>query len=232
VGKVIWLFYPETLILLIPAFLLAIYAQYKVRSAYARYLQVPTQRRITAREAAEYILRSAGITNVQIESIRQPLGDHYDPRRRKLRLSAPDSASVAAVGVAAHEAGHALQHAQGYAPLALRSAIVPLAMFGSQLALPLFFLGLVFQAASLVNLGIILFAAAVLFTLVTLPVEFNASRRAVAALRSAGLVTEGELGAVKEVLTAAALTYVASAAMAVAQLLGLLMIAGGSRRRS
>jgi Zn-dependent membrane protease YugP len=232
VGKVIWLFYPETLILLIPAFLLAIYAQYKVRSAYARYLQVPTQRRITAREAAEYILRSAGITNVQIESIRQPLGDHYDPRRRKLRLSAPDSASVAAVGVAAHEAGHALQHAQGYAPLALRSAIVPLAMFGSQLALPLFFLGLVFQAASLVNIGIILFAAAVLFTLVTLPVEFNASRRAVAALRSAGLVTEGELGAVKEVLTAAALTYVASAAMAVAQLLGLLMIAGGSRRRS
>jgi Zn-dependent membrane protease YugP len=100
VGKVIWLFYPETLILLIPAFLLAIYAQYKVRSAYARYLQVPTQRRITAREAVEYILRSAGITNVQIESIRQPLGDHYDPRRRKLRLSAPDSASVAAVGVA------------------------------------------------------------------------------------------------------------------------------------
>jgi len=229
---VIWLFYPETLILLIPAFLLAIYAQYKVRSAYARYLQIPTQRRITAREAAEYILRSAGITNVQIESIRQPLGDHYDPRRRKLRLSAPDSTSVAAVGVAAHEAGHALQHAQGYAPLALRSAIVPLAMFGSQLALPLFFLGLVFQAASLVNIGIILFSAAVLFTLVTLPVEFNASRRAVAALRSAGLVTEGELGAVKEVLTAAALTYVASAAMAVAQLLGLLMIAGGSRRRS
>jgi len=232
VGEVIWLFYPQTLILLIPAFLLAMYAQYKVRSAYARYLQVPTQRRITAREAAEYILRSAGITNVQIESIRQPLGDHYDPRRRKLRLSAPDSTSVAAVGVAAHEAGHALQHAQGYAPLALRSAIVPLAMFGSQLALPLFFIGLVFQAASLVNIGIILFSAAVLFTLVTLPVEFNASRRAVAALRSTGLVTEGELGAVKEVLTAAALTYVASAAMAVAQLLGLLMIAGGGRRRS
>jgi len=228
----IWLFYPETLILLIPAFLLAIYAQYKVRSAYSKYLQVPTQRRITAREAAEYILRSAGITNVQIEPIHQPLGDHYDPRRRKLRLSAPDSASVAAVGVAAHEAGHALQHAQGYAPLALRSAIVPVAMFGSQLAFPLFFLGLIFQAASLVNVGIILFSAAVLFTLVTLPVEFNASRRAMVALRSAGLVTEGELGAVKEVLSAAALTYVASAAMAIAQLLGMLMIAGGGRRRS
>jgi len=227
----IWLFYPETLILLIPAFLLAIYAQFKVRSAYSKYLQVPTQRRITAREAAEHILKSAGITNVQIEAIHQPLGDHYDPRRRKLRLSAPDSASVAAVGVAAHEAGHALQHAQGYAPLALRSAIVPMAMFGSQLAFPLFFIGLIFQAASLVNIGIILFSAAVLFTLVTLPVEFNASRRAMAALRSAGLVTERELGAVKEVLSAAALTYVASAAMAIAQLLSMLMIAGGSRRR-
>jgi len=227
----IWLFYPETLILLIPAFLLAIYAQSKVRLAYSKHLQVPTQRRITAREAAEHILKSAGITNVQIEPIRQPLGDHYDPRRRKLRLSAPDSASVAAVGVAAHEAGHALQHAQGYAPLALRSAIVPVAMFGSQLAFPLFFIGLIFQATSLVNVGIILFSAAVLFTLVTLPVEFNASRRAMAALRSAGLVTEGELGAVKEVLSAAALTYVASAAMAIAQLLGMLMIAGGGRRR-
>lgn len=228
----IWLFYPETLVLLIPAFLLAVYAQYKVRSAYAKYLRVPTQRRITAREAAEYILQRAGITNVRIEQIRQPLGDHYDPRGRRLRLSAPESTSVAAVGVAAHEAGHALQHAQGYAPLALRSAIVPVAMFGSQLAFPLFFLGLIFQATSLVNIGIILFSAAVLFTLVTLPVEFNASRRALAALRSAGLVTEGELGAVREVLTAAALTYVASAAMAVAQLLGMLLIASGGRRRS
>lgn len=226
----LWLFYPETLVLVIPALILAVYAQYRVRSAYARYLQVPTHRRITARQAAERILRTAGIENVAIEAIRQPLADHYDPRRRKLRLSAPESASVAAVGVAAHEAGHALQHAQGYKPLALRSAIVPVAMFGSQLALPLFFLGLIFQSSSLVNVGIILFSAAVLFTLVTLPVEFNASRRAVAALRSAGLVTEGELGAVKEVLTAAALTYVASAAMAVAQLLGLLLIASGRRR--
>lgn len=228
----IWLFYPETLILLIPAVLLAIYAQYKVRAAYAKYLRVPTQRRVSAVEAARVLLQQAGVTNVQIESIRQPLGDHYDPRRRTLRLSAPESVSVAAVGVAAHEAGHALQHAQNYSPLALRSAIVPVAMFGSQLAFPLFFVGLIFQSASLVNIGIILFSAAVLFTLVTLPVEFNASRRAVAALRSAGLVTEGELGAVKEVLTAAALTYVASAAMALAQLLGMLLIAGGSRRRS
>ncbi len=156
----IWLFYPKTLILLVPAFLLAIYAQYKVRSAYAKYLQVPTQRRITAREAAELILRQAGVSNVAIEPIRQPLGDHYDPRRRRLRLSAPNSTSVAAVGVAAHEAGHALQHAQGYAPLALRSAIVPVAMFGSQLAFPLFFIGLAFQATPLVNIGIILFSAA------------------------------------------------------------------------
>ncbi|MFN3346534.1 MAG: zinc metallopeptidase [Candidatus Bipolaricaulaceae bacterium] len=226
----LWLIEPQTLILLIPALLLAIYAQYKVRAAYAKYLRVPTQRRISAAEAARLLLQQAGVTNVQIETIRRPLGDHYDPRRRVLRLSAPESVSVAAVGVAAHEAGHALQHAQNYAPLALRSAIVPAAMFGSQLAFPLFFLGLIFQSTSLVNIGIILFSAAVLFTLVTLPVEFNASRRAVAALRAAGLVTEGELGAVKEVLTAAALTYVASAAMAVAQLLGMLLIAGGRRR--
>lgn len=226
----IWLFYPETLILLIPAVLLAVYAQYKVRAAYAKYLRVPTQHRVSAAEAARTLLQQAGVTNVQIESIRQPLGDHYDPRRRVLRLSAPESVSVAAVGVAAHEAGHALQHAQGYAPLSLRSAVLPLAMFGSQLAFPLFFLGLIFQATSLVNIGIILFSAAVLFILVTLPVEFNASRRAIAALRTTGLVSEGELGAVKEVLTAAALTYVASAAMALAQLLGMLMVAGNRRR--
>ncbi|MCX7844536.1 MAG: zinc metallopeptidase [Candidatus Bipolaricaulota bacterium] len=227
----IWLFYPQTLALLLPALLLAIYAQYKVRAAYAKYLRVPTQRRVSAAGAAPLLLSRAGVTNVQIEAIRQPLGDHYAPRRRVLRLSAPDSVSVAAVGVAAHEAGHALQHAQGYAPLVLRSAIVPVAMFGSQLAFPLFFLGLIFYFEPLVNAGIILFSAAVLFTLVTLPVEFNASRRAVEALRAAGLVSEGELGAVKEVLTAAALTYVASAAMALAQLLGMLLIAG-SRRRS
>ncbi len=225
----LWLFYPETLMLLLPALLLAIYASYKVKSTYAKYLQVPTQRRVTAAQVAEEILARAGVSGVKLEGTPRPLGDHYDPRSKTLRLSAPNSVSVAAVGVAAHEAGHAIQHAQGYAPLALRSAVVPVASFGSQLAFPLFFLGLIFRADMLLNVGIILFAAAVLFTLITLPVEFNASRRAVAALGQSGLVTREELGVVKEVLTAAALTYVAAAAMAIMQLLSMLLIA--NRRR-
>ncbi|RLE30360.1 peptidase [Candidatus Acetothermia bacterium] len=225
----LWLFYPETLMLLLPALVLALYASYKVKATYAKYLQVPTQRRVTAAQVAQEILARAGVTGVSIEATHRALGDHYDPRTKTLRLSAPGSASVAAVGVAAHEAGHAIQHAQGYAPLALRSAVVPVASFGSQLAFPLFFLGLIFRADMLLNVGIILFAAAVLFTLITLPVEFNASRRAVAALGQSGLVTREELGAVKEVLTAAALTYVAAAAMAIMQLLSMLLIA--NRRR-
>ena len=225
----LWLFYPETLMLLLPALILALYASYKVRSTYAKYLQVPTQRRVTAAQVAEEILTRAGVFGVRIEGTPRTLGDHYDPRTKSLRLSAPNSYSVAAVGVAAHEAGHAIQHAQGYAPLAVRSAVVPVANFGSQLAFPLFFIGLIFRADFLLNAGIILFAAAVLFTLITLPVEFNASRRAVAALQQSGLVTQEELGGVKEVLTAAALTYVAAAAMAALQLLSMLLIA--NRRR-
>jgi len=220
---------PQTLIMLLPALALTIYAQYKVRSTYAKYLHVPIQKRVTAVRAAEAILREAGVSGVKIESTDRPLGDHYDPRSKALRLSAPNSTSVAAVGVAAHEAGHALQHAHGYAPLALRSTIVPVASFGSQLAFPLFFVGLFLQSDILLNIGIILFAAAVFFTLVTLPVEFNASRRAVAALSSGGIVTREEIGGVRQVLNAAALTYVAAAAMAALQLLSMLMMA--NRRR-
>lgn len=224
-----WLFYPETLIVLLPALVLSIYAQFKVRSTYAKYLHVPIQRRVTAESAAEQILRETAVSGVKIEKTNRPLGDHYDPRTKALRLSAPGSSSVAAVGVAAHEAGHAIQHAHGYAPLALRSTIVPMASFGSQLAFPLFFVGLFFQSDMLINVGILLFAAAVFFTLVTLPVEFNASRRAVAALSSGGIVTREELGGVRQVLNAAALTYVAAAAMAALQLLSMLMMA--NRRR-
>ncbi len=224
-----WLFYPETLIVLLPALILSIYAQYKVRSTYAKYTHVPIQRRVTAESAAEQILREAAVSGVKIEKTNRPLGDHYDPRTKALRLSAPGSNSVAAVGVAAHEAGHAIQHAHGYAPLALRSTIVPVASFGSQLAFPLFFVGLFFQSDMLINVGILLFAAAVFFTLVTLPVEFNASRRAVAALSSGGIVTREELGGVRQVLNAAALTYVAAAAMAALQLLSMLLMA--NRRR-
>lgn len=224
-----WLFYPETLIVLLPALVLAVYAQYKVRSTYTKFRHVPIRKRVTAEQAAAAILYDAGVSGVKIERTDRPLGDHYDPRGKTLRLSAPSSNSVAAVGVAAHEAGHAIQHAHGYAPLALRSTIVPVASFGSQLAFPLFFIGLFFQSDLLVNVGIILFAAAVFFTLVTLPVEFNASRRAVAALSSGGIVTQEELGGVRQVLNAAALTYVAAAAMAALQLISMLMVA--NRRR-
>jgi hypothetical protein len=234
-----WLFDMRTLIVLIPALLFAFYAQYKVQRAYAKYARVATRRRVTAAEAAQVLLARAGVSGVKIEAIGRTLGDHYDPRTKTLRLSRPTSPSIADVGVAAHEAGHAIQHAQGYAPLALRSAVVPLASFGSQLAFPLFFVGLLFAymgsqlGITLLYAGIALFAGVVLFTLITLPVEFDASRRAVRALAQTGIVTREELGAVKEVLYAAALTYVAATAMAIAQLLRLLLIASAisGRRR-
>jgi Zn-dependent membrane protease YugP len=222
-----FLFGPSFFILL-PAILLAAYAQWKVRSTYNRYLRVESHRRITAEETAQTVLGNAAISDVTIEKTDRRLSDHYDPRRKVLRLSTPDSRSIAAIGVAAHEAGHAIQHAQGFGPLALRTTIVPIATFGSQLAFPLFFIGLLMRFQPLVTAGIVAFSAAVLFTLITLPVEFDASRRAVAALRTGGIVTEEELGAVKEVLFAAALTYVAAAAMAALQLLMLLSV---SRRR-
>ena len=222
-----FLFGPSFLIL-IPAIALAIYAQWKVRSTYSRYVRVPSQQNISAQTAARTILEGAAAQGVTIESTPRRLGDHYDPRKRILRLSAPASTSIAAIGVAAHEAGHAIQHARGFAPLALRTMIVPVANFGSQLAFPLFFLGLIFRYQPLLTAGILLFSAAVLFTLVTLPVEFDASRRAVAALRQTGMVTEEELGGIKEVLFAAALTYVAAAAMAALQLL--LLLSAGRRR--
>jgi len=220
-----WFVFGPSIWILIPALILAVYAQWRVRSTYRRYAQVQSERGLTAEAAARRLLQDGFIGDVTIDRTKQAgraLSDHYDPRSKTLRLSAPDSTSVAAIGVAAHEAGHAMQHARGFGPLALRSAIVPVARFGSQLAFPLFFIGLLFRYEPLMTAGIVLFSAAVLFTLVTLPVEFDASRRAVASLRSSGLVSIEELGAVKEVLFAAALTYVAAAAMAVLQLLLLL----------
>ncbi|UCF10976.1 MAG: zinc metallopeptidase [Candidatus Bipolaricaulota bacterium] len=211
-----------SILILIPALLLAGYAQFKVRSTYGRYERVRTADGISAGSAAERILAAEGISDVRIERAKRRLSDHYDPRARVLRLSNPGSVSVAAVGVAAHEAGHAIQHARGYRPLALRTSIVPVATLGSQLALPLLILGILFRFEPLISVGILAFSAAVLFTLITLPVEFNASRRAVAALRSGALVNTEELGAVREVLFAAALTYVAAAAVAALQLLLLL----------
>jgi hypothetical protein len=217
-----------SILILLPAVALAAYAQYKVHSTYTRYARLRTANGTTAAQAAKRILEGAGIVDVTIQGIRGTLSDNYDPRRKVLRLSDPGSVSVSAVGVAAHEAGHAIQHAQGYKPLVLRTAIVPLANFGSQLAFPLFFIGLIFRYQAFITFGILAFSVAVLFTLVTLPVEFDASRRAVVALRETALVNEEELGAVKEVLFAAALTYVAAAAMAALQLLMLLSV---NRRR-
>jgi len=217
---------------LIPAVLLALYAQFRVKSAYAQYSQVPVSSGLTGAQAAEEILRRNGLSNVTVDRTEGVLSDHYDPRTRALSLSADvySGASVAAVGVAAHETGHAIQHARGYAPLALRSAMVPTVQFGSWLAWPIFILGFLFHSGGMVQLGILIFSALVAFTVVTLPVEFDASARAMRALQEERWVTPDELRGVRSVLTAAALTYVAAAAMSVMQLLRMLMLANMRRR--
>ena len=220
-------FWDWTLILLIPAFVLSLYAQYRVRSSFSRYSQVPSSRGLTGAQAARQVLDSAGLFDVGIQVAGSRLSDHYDPRTRELTLS-PDvgnSNSLAALGVAAHEAGHAIQHAAGYPAFRLRSAIVPVANLGSNLGMILFFVGLVFfRDGLLMNIGIVLFAGAVLFTLVTLPVEFNASRRAMTELENRSILVGDELTGAKKVLNAAALTYVAAALMAILTLLRLILI--------
>lgn len=238
-------FWDPTYIIVLPALFLALYAQIRVQTTYARYSQVPVANGRTGAEVAEEILRRNGLSAdvaqrtggrdgfgiVQIERIDGVLSDHYDPRTRVLSLSSDvyDGASVASVGVAAHETGHALQHAREYAPLALRSAMVPTVQFGSWLAWPLFFLGFLFHSGTMMQLGILIFSAMVAFTLVTLPVEFDASARAMRALKEEGLVTLDELKGVRSVLVAAALTYVAAAAMAILQLARLLLLANMRR---
>ncbi len=212
------------LLFMLPALALALYAQWKVKSTYRKYSQVQASCGLSAAQVAERILGygavslgSPDLRSVQIGAVSGELADHYDPRTKTLRLSNPESTSLADIGVAAHEAGHALQDAARYRPLVLRSALVPAAQFGSQLAFPLIFGGLLFGGLKpLMLMGIVLYSAAVAFTLVTLPVEFDASRRALALLRDTGLVTsKKELAAVRRVLSAAALTYVAAAASAI-----------------
>ena len=225
-------FWDPTFIVLIPAVLLALYAQFRVKSAYAQYSQVPVSSGLTGAQAAGEILRRNGLSDVSVERTEGVLSDHYDPRTRALSLS-PDvysGASVASVGVAAHETGHAIQHARGYAPLALRSAMVPTVQFGSWLAWPIFILGFLFHSGGMVQVGILVFSAVVAFTVVTLPVEFDASSRAMRVLRDERMITPDELRGVRAVLTAAALTYVAAAAMSVLQLLRMLMLANMRRR--
>lgn len=228
-------YYDPTYSLVLIGLLLCLAASARVRSTYAKYGRVRSRSGLTGREAAEQILRSAGIYDVRIEHVSGNLTDHFDPGNRVLRLSDAtyQSASVAAVGVAAHECGHAIQHSRGYAPLKIRSAIVPMANFGSAIAWPLILLGLLFNSRSsylLIQIGILAFSFAVLFQLVTLPVEFNASRRAVQILGESGMLLPDELSMTKKVLRAAALTYVAGAASAILQLLRIILLTGGRRR--
>ena len=225
------MFWDSTFILLLPGIALALYAQYRVQSTFRRYSEIRSGTGYTGAQVAAELLRRQGITDVRIEPVEGLLADHYDPRAKVLRLS-PDvygSDSLAAIGVAAHETGHAVQHRVGYAPLALRSAIVPLASYGTSAAWILFLLGLIFTAPALMDLGILLFLGYVLFALVTLPVEFNASSRAVALLQGHGFVLPQEAQGVRAVLNAAALTYVAAAAMAVLQLVRLLVLRNSMR---
>jgi len=216
-----------TLILLLPAFALSLYAQFRVSSTFKRYSTVRSGRGLTGAAGARLLLDGGGLSHVSIELTEGRLSDHYDPRSKVLRLS-PDVAnrdSLAALGVAAHEVGHALQDAQGYAPMRARSSLVPVASLGSNLGMILFIAGLfIGRNPLLMNLGILLFSAAVLFTLVTLPVEFNASRRALALLNSQGILVAGEVDGARKVLSAAGLTYVAAALMAIAQLARLVLI--------
>ncbi|HSA96435.1 MAG TPA: zinc metallopeptidase [Acidobacteriota bacterium] len=221
-------FNDPTFLLLIPAFILAIYAQAKVKGAYAKYGQIASASRLTGAQAAHQLLQQAGAGEVVIEKTPGQLTDHYDPRKKVLRLSQGvyDSPSIAALGIAAHETGHAIQHNLHYQPMYLRSLIYPVASLGSTLAFPLFFIGFITGSGSktLMDLGILLFSGAVAFSVVTLPVEFNASKRALALLEERRFLTPDEMVGARKVLGAAALTYVASTAMAAIQLVRMFML--------
>ena len=221
-------FWDPTMIILIPAVLISAYAQMKVSSTFNHYSQVPSHRGMTGADVARYILNQNGLHDVPIERIGGHLSDQYDPRSRVVRLSAEvyGSTSLAALGVAAHEVGHAVQHATGYLPLYVRNTVIPVTQIGSYLAMPLFFIGLFMSSPMLVEWGVQLFGGIVFFQLVTLPVEFNASSRAVATLGSEGFLDDTELKGTSKVLRAAALTYVAAALMAVLQLVRLVLISG------
>jgi len=222
-------FWDYTYLLIIPPLLLAFYAQAKVRGTYAKYSRVGASSGVSGAQMAKEILNLGGAGHVPVEETPGQLSDHYDPRKRVLRLSAGvyESNSIAALGIAAHEAGHALQHHTGYAPLHLRNGIYPVASFGSALAFPIFLIGFFMSQKGpsiLMDIGILLFAGAVLFSVLTLPVEFNASKRAMALLGDRGYLKGQELDGARRVLSAAALTYVASTAMAAMQLLRMFLL--------
>jgi Zn-dependent membrane protease YugP len=219
------------MMLVIPAILLALYAQMRLKSTFARYSAIHASRGVSADYVSRMLLDSYGLGNVRIERVPGSLTDHYDPRSKTLRLSdsVGGSSSIAAIGVAAHEVGHAIQDKEGYAPLRFRNAFVPVASIGSNSAFMFFFIGLMMRASVLMNIGILLFLCAVVFQFVTLPVEFDASNRALRVLASTGTLSQSEIAGAKSVLSAAALTYVAATLMAVMQLLYLIMRSRGRR---
>ena len=217
---------PYYWMILVPAMLIALLAQLNVSSTFNRYSRMASRRGFTGAQAAEAVLRAHGIQNVRIERVSGRLTDHYDPRSNVIRLSD----GIASVGVAAHEAGHAVQYAVGYGPIKLRSALVPICNIGSQLSLILIVIGLLLYSQPLFGVGVLLFATAVVFQLVTLPVEFNASRRAIASLEGTHLLEDDELRGARKVLGAAAMTYVAALLVSLAQLLRFLLAFAGRRR--
>jgi Zn-dependent membrane protease YugP len=222
-------FADHTFFLLIPPLILALYAQARVKGAYRKYSQIYASSRISGAQAAHELLQASGAGDVKIEKMPGELTDNYDPRTRVLRLSEGvyESSSIAALGIAAHETGHAIQHQTHYQPLHLRSVIYPVASLGSTLAFPLFFIGFIFSRSGpsiLMDIGILLFTGAVAFSVITLPVEFNASKRALVLLEERRFLTPDEMTGARQVLKAAALTYVASTAMAAMQLLRMFIL--------
>ncbi|HAN20558.1 MAG: hypothetical protein A2Y15_01025 [Clostridiales bacterium GWF2_36_10] len=224
-------FDPAYLLYMAPVLLLSLWAQFRVSSSFKKYSKVASQKGMTGREAARLILDQNGLSDVSVNQIGGNLTDHFDPRNNTISLSAPvyDSTSIAAIGIAAHEAGHAVQHKTGYAFIKLRMAIIPITSVGSKIAIPLIFIGIWLQMLQLFWIGIIAFGTVALFQLVTLPVEFNASHRAIAILKSNQTLDQNELKGAKRVLSAAALTYVAALLTAIVQLL--YFISRANRRR-
>ena len=226
------------LVIVLPCLILSMWASSSVKSTFNKYSKVNSIRRLTGAEAAQRVLSANGVRGVRIERVSGNLTDHYDPKTNVIRLSDSvyGSSSVAAIGVAAHEAGHAVQYAQNYAPIKVRAAIIPITNLGSKLAMPLILAGILLSflgsfSTALVYLGIAAFSLSIVFQLVTLPVEFNASRRAMETIETSGLLTHEEQQGAKKTLKAAAMTYVAATAVAVAQVVRLLVLFGGRRRR-
>ena len=228
-------YWDPTYILVVIGAVICMIASARVKGTFNKYSQLRSMSGMNGAQVAQRVLQAAGIYDVQVRHVSGSLTDHYDPRTKTVNLSDPvyNATSVAALGVAAHECGHAIQHAKSYAPLSIRSALVPIANFGSMLAWPVILIGLLFNTRSsglIIDIGILLFSAAVLFQLVTLPVEFDASRRALVMLRTQGILADDELRYTRRVLKSAALTYVASAAAAILQLLRIILIPNGRRR--